>query len=360
MDRANADELLDVSGPVQSYVNASVEAMSYWANSLTKKLEDLELGRGATASLPRFTGTAFEDAKVWLQRFELIADLEKWSKAKKLKNLALLLEGSAATWLLGLSDEERSDWDSLVEAFQKQFSHNELVVRGYLHSRKQLPGESVNEYAHSVIAVCKRCGIVSQSELMSQLLSGFHPQIRAHLLLMPVGSVEEMLGAAQRKEMSMQLGGELIAPGIGMGAPGMHAQVPRGMMPAPWMVPSPLAHPTVAAAAMADPARAAQASTSAASLEDKLMAKLDAMRDAMVNAVQALSRQAAPPTRYTNYPRGGPRNMRTTDGRPICFLCQGIGHIARHCPNKGKLDTQGNAAAEAKPSTAAASPSNPQ
>ena len=70
--------------------------------------------------LPPFTGQ--EPWKVYLNRFQDIADLEDWSETKRLRELLPLLHGKAGEFVYGqLTREARSTFKGLTRELKNRF-----------------------------------------------------------------------------------------------------------------------------------------------------------------------------------------------------------------------------------------------
>ena len=98
--------------------------------------------------LPPFTGK--ETWKVWFNRFEEVANRQKWSSEEKLDELLPRLQGTAGEFVYEqLSHATRSDYKSLCIELNNRFRVVETSKAFWLQfsHRNQKYGESVEEYA---------------------------------------------------------------------------------------------------------------------------------------------------------------------------------------------------------------------
>ncbi|MEW8548674.1 MAG: hypothetical protein AB2693_34670, partial [Candidatus Thiodiazotropha sp.] len=98
--------------------------------------------------LPPFTGK--ETWKVWYNRFEEVADRQKWSEEERLDQMLPKLQGVAGEFVFGqLSRNIRSDYKALCKELKNRFRVVETSKTfGVQFSRRnQKNGETVEEYA---------------------------------------------------------------------------------------------------------------------------------------------------------------------------------------------------------------------
>lgn len=266
-------------------------------------MEELDSrGYAAAGFLPKFYGTPLEDAHYWLERFDVVLSMQRWSSAKALGALAMLMDGTAAMWLMNLDPATRSDYGALCKAMREKFSQDATMVRECLYARRQAPDEPVDRYVQAVIQLCRRCGITEESETVAHLIRGFIPPIKEHLLLSPPNSLSACINEAERKQMVMRISG-------------------MGAAAAPWL-------------AMGQPMPAAQVAAVQPMEGDPVQREI-------LKQLQAISAALA---KGGDGRRLGGRYEFTTDGKPICKHCKEAGHVRRNCEkwNRERMTDQGN------------------
>lgn len=65
-----------------------------------------------------FYGTQEKDGQDWLERFEELADMNKWKGTNKLTCVQSYFEGTARQWF---RIKKPSSWDDFKEKFSKAF-----------------------------------------------------------------------------------------------------------------------------------------------------------------------------------------------------------------------------------------------
>ncbi|MCG7867519.1 MAG: hypothetical protein JAY74_14290 [Candidatus Thiodiazotropha taylori] len=98
--------------------------------------------------LPPFNGK--EDWKVWVSRFEAIAERRSWSDEMKLDNLLPKLQGKAGEFVFTqLPRPTLSDYGALIKELNSRFRvvETKRTFAGKFSQRTQKPGETAEEYA---------------------------------------------------------------------------------------------------------------------------------------------------------------------------------------------------------------------
>ena len=93
----------------------------------------------------------------WFHKFELTAEMCKWTDASKLFMLTNALTKSALTAHRNLPKSSCSDYQALVDALQERFgktdSATKAVLRSELYCIKQMEGEELEEFADRVYSL---------------------------------------------------------------------------------------------------------------------------------------------------------------------------------------------------------------
>ena len=92
-----------------------------------------------------YSGEVTEDLNSWVEKFQSIAALNKWSDGDKARLLQLYLTGADLTLYHTLPGPTKNNFDTAVEALRAHFddapAHNALHIT--LHNHKQMPNETV-------------------------------------------------------------------------------------------------------------------------------------------------------------------------------------------------------------------------
>ena len=117
----------------------------------------IPVGMGPAYGFPqqqKFSGEdldcdTFED---WIEQFELVAKLYKWSDAAKLVNLITRLRGPAYSFYRACLPEQKESYTALKQELTKRFTPVQIqaIQSELFHDRKQKDGESVDEYAQDL------------------------------------------------------------------------------------------------------------------------------------------------------------------------------------------------------------------
>ena len=111
--------------------------------------------------MPKFSGSESEDISEFLANFDRAARFYKFSDERKAEALPLSLTSTASIWFNTTPGLVGKSYEFLSEALRRQF-HTETdvwLLRQKLHDRKQLPTESVSEFAASIRRLCQRIGL---------------------------------------------------------------------------------------------------------------------------------------------------------------------------------------------------------
>ena len=98
----------------------------------------------------RFSGQG--DLEDWLYHFDAIAKVNGWTEERKGVNLAVSLEEDARQVLSSLSEEEREDYSTIVQALKRRFDPDgrERAKKGDFQSRRQKDKETASEFGHAL------------------------------------------------------------------------------------------------------------------------------------------------------------------------------------------------------------------
>ncbi|KZS17048.1 Uncharacterized protein APZ42_017111 [Daphnia magna] len=239
---------------------------------------------------PVFSGKGGEGAADWMDRYEVLADYNRWTDADKRANFGIYLEGPARQWFQCLTPPNgRGDTvaraatqqqagtpaiSGMRSIFIKEFLQDSYA--GYqerkLRNRKQRINEPATEYYYEIINLCRLIDPnMSEEAKLHHLYEGLKPTLVEKIWVLQPKTYIDLL-AAQLLEVVQQLQGEIVA------------MKKRGGR--------------------------------------KERSRAD-------NGTTQSQNEATPP-------------QMTADGRPICFYCKAEGHIKRYCPKKKEDDDRRN------------------
>ena len=106
--------------------------------------------------LPMFSGDdPVRDSgtfREWLDQFEIVGELAQWSDGVKLKQLVLRLRGSARAFYRTLTEEQKWNYQSLVQELKNRFTpvRIQALESSIFRERRQKVEESVDAYAQDL------------------------------------------------------------------------------------------------------------------------------------------------------------------------------------------------------------------
>ncbi|XP_028417213.1 uncharacterized protein LOC114541496 [Dendronephthya gigantea] len=312
-----------------------------------------------------FSGFSYEDITDFIERFERYSKFYNWTNAKKLSALMLLFEGPALAWLHTVPDETRNNYASLITALRQRFAspNEEFLQRQQLNDRKQGKSESLNSYTEDIIRRCSRLGL-NDTNRMNCFISGLNDELKSHVILNRPTTFEEAESLARLKDTvsrSTKCGkAELPAPNNVINQ--IHDLLNEKKASEKQVETisndnlrerqrlAELEGQVQLLMSTIDRPRAstvAPISTNYPPVQTPSTQDIDAMKRDIIAAVRDEIRKDTPQNAPTDrqdfsvgnrYPRRDSRgrNLRTTDGQPICNTCQRVGHVARYCKEAGE------------------------
>ncbi|EFX69465.1 hypothetical protein DAPPUDRAFT_228655 [Daphnia pulex] len=288
---------------------------------------------------PVFSGKAGEDAADWMDRYEVLADYNRWTDADKRTNFGIYLEGPARQWFQCLTPP--NDWGdtAAVAATQQQAATpaisgmRSIFIReflqdsyaGYqesrLRKRKQGINEPAAEYYYEIINLCRLMDPnMSEEAKLHHLYEGLKPTLVEKIWVLQPKTCADFLAAVRRHTEAAELACN------------------KG-----WAV-----HMLAEEKEKEEEARVAavgrdqQADRNS---EDPTIKQLLEVVQQLQGEIVSMKKQgrrrerSRADSRTTANQSGQPAPPgRTTDGRPICFYCKGEGHIKRYCQKKKNDD----------------------
>ena len=304
---------------------------------------------------PPFHGFPNEDVNEWLLKFERLSKFYGWSNAKKLGALPLLLGGTALAWFQTLPAESVADFKTLTDALKSRFGAQnlEFIFRQELYARKQGPNEPLALYTEDVIKKCQRLSL-SENEMMNVFINGLVDDLRNHVILgqpktfaaaenlarlrsavKRASGVPSSLTASQDKnalqeQKIKELEGQVnLLMSIAAKKNEHCASLPKPVQALEANMP--IATKRQTNPFLPDPQPSVPSANDFLSLKTDIIAAVDARLKNASNVPKRFASGTKPrPSQFVqNFARG--RNLRTTDGQPICNYCQRVGHVSKYC-----------------------------
>ena len=249
----------------------------------------------------------------------------------------MLLGGSASAWFQTLPNETTSDFNDLVGELKKRFgSQNlEFFFRQELYSRKQGQNEPLALYTEDIIKKSQRLSL-SDKDMMNIFVNGLNDAIKTHVLLNQPKTFAEAEHLARLRDSVSKTSAHTFP----LAPPSVPAQEQRikeleGQVNLLFSLANKTPHQDAAQLdalsannTLVTPSQAANPS-----------GDFQGLRHEIIAAIQTGFRQEARKSNHGNnqhnlkatntFARG--RNIRTSDGRPICNACNRVGHVTRYC-----------------------------
>ena len=326
--------------------------MNNLQTQLTAVQAAIEGSSQASIFKPRpFTGALNEDINEWLAKFDRFARFYNWGAAKKLGAVVLLFEGPALSWFQTLPDEKANNYNELVEELKKRFGATSIdfVLRQELYSRKQGQSESLINYTEDIIKRCQRLSL-SDIDLMNIFINGLSPELKSHVVLNQPKTFAEAENLAHLRDAVLKASGPASLNTIGQSHQDQRIKELEGqvnlLLSLATKDKSSNQQPLHAIACGPTPSRQyfpPQIDQPFNQFSGNNDVTVSQFKSELIAALQEVSKGYARPQRPNqgrpssyNRNNGAPRgrNLRTTDGQPICNYCQRVGHVARYCQQR--------------------------
>lgn len=103
-------------------------------------------------SIPRFSGGSAQEWLQWIQQFEHVSKMKKWSSEEKAQHLCLVLDDEALdAWVDTSGSEDMADQDTFDDAYQK-WGH--MFVPSMYHERLEEELFLFAKRRHESVAEC--------------------------------------------------------------------------------------------------------------------------------------------------------------------------------------------------------------
>ena len=249
----------------------------------------------------KFFGEPGEDIEKWLKSFERVSKANNWSATRQRDVLPAFLRERAAEFYEELPDD--IDLDELKATLVNHFSPTDARRLYYadLYERKQGDTESAADFGRDVQQLVRRAysgmPVEHQDTMVREhFINGLRPQPKRMVLIADPQTFTKALQIARREEINEHLTSGTV----------------------PWgRVTSEERHFAV---------------SSIGSEQQKVNDRLDRLEAVVEKLAISVERSQAPRHQHQRVSR----NLRCTDGRPICNFCKRVGHIEAKCQEKGE------------------------
>ena len=293
-----------------------------------------------------FSGALNEDINEWLSKFERFAKFYSWGAAKKLGAMVLLFEGPALSWFQTLSQDVASSYNELVDALKVRFgaTNIDFILRQELYARRQGQSEPLTSYTEDIIKRCQRLGL-NDTDLMNIFVNGLAPELKSHVVLNQPKTFSEAENLARLRDAVYKSSGPSL-----LATPSPSNQDQRikelegqvNLLLSLATTSKSSNQPNLHAISSESIPKIGQPFQSSVDKSDQSAANqnMQQFTSEIIAALQDVAKnqnnapKGRPRSFNQNYgaPRG--RNLRTTDGQPICNYCHRVGHVARYCQQR--------------------------
>ena len=253
----------------------------------------------------KFFGEPGEDIEKWLKCLDRVAKANNWSEKRQCDILPAYLRDRAAEYFDELPDRNKTTLANLKEALIEHFMPIEERRFYYADSytRKQGQYESASDFGRAIQLLVRRAyaemPLEHQDTLMREhVVNGLRPDLKRIVLISDPKTFNNALNLAKREEINEQ-----IASGS-----------------APWV------KARFESLSVATPVATVQ--------KDFVIERLDRLE---ANIEKLALKFAQKNNARDNNVRSS-RNLRATDGKPICNFCKRVGHVEAKCFAKQKKE----------------------
>ena len=255
----------------------------------------------------KFFGEPGEDVEKWLRSFERTSKANNWSITRQRDVLPAFLRERAAEFYDELSSD--LDLNELKTALIRQFSPSEARRLYYsdLYERRQGQNESAADFGRDVQQLVRRAysgmPVEHQDTLMREhFVNGLRPELKRIVLIADPETFNKALQIARREEINEQLTNSTTPWAKGISTENK---------PTPVSI--------------------------IAREQQRVNERLERLETAIEKLAVSMEKSQPPRPRYRGGSSNISRNLRCTDGRPICNFCRKVGHVEARCQEKCRI-----------------------
>lgn len=164
------------------------------------------LGTSEFSLLRTFEATGKEDLTEWVTKFDLLSQSKELSDHQKACVLPLLLVENAFKWFMCLTQDVKSDYSKLKEAFQKRYGPDERTKwarAANLFQQKQFETESTKNFITRLQYEAISLDI-TEEQLISAVISGLLPHVRKFVLQQKYDTLLDIDQSASLAELTCE------------------------------------------------------------------------------------------------------------------------------------------------------------
>ena len=204
MDEGQKKEFKEIFESFFTKLHTDIEQESHQQRTQLAAMQtELESKSSSHGLRPdKFDGNPIADASSWLDNFQRIAKVNKWTPDVQLNAFPLYLQGIAHAWFLALPAPVSSDLTKLFDAFIERFASGpqEWILIQQLSARKHSKSEPLDDYIADITRLCKRLRL-SENEQMRYFIEGLQGDLQAYVSLGRPKTFQEAESLARMKDI---------------------------------------------------------------------------------------------------------------------------------------------------------------
>ena len=144
-------------------------------------------------NIPTFAGNVNEDFEEWRRKFLNKIEFLSWPPEQQILLLDDALTGRANLFFRQLPAAIKHSMPAILCALTKQYSSEniDLAERAMLSKRKQLPGESLDDYTFAILQIVQLLQMNNKMDKVSFYNDGLDADIRGDVYKMKPSSIEQ-------------------------------------------------------------------------------------------------------------------------------------------------------------------------
>ena len=153
------------------------------SNYELKKVENISINFSDVQNMiPNFSGQCYENVLLWLNQFESVANLLRWSDLQKIIFAKRSLVGNALLFIR--SEVDITSWEQLKNALTEEFAvdSNSADLHELLRKRRKKETETIQEYFFSMREL-GNVGKIEDAALMQYIINGLNDRPENKLIL---------------------------------------------------------------------------------------------------------------------------------------------------------------------------------
>ena len=149
-------------------------------------------------NLQQFKNSRDQDPVQWLELFNTLSTLAKWTPEEKAQQFPFYLAGEAFSWY-STAEVDKTKFDLISTAFTKWYKPNDSLKYVWLDkfwSIKHSEGQSVEEFIQKVLSVGAKLK-QSNNDLMLAITKGLASSVKGYILMKDPKTLDELIECAR-------------------------------------------------------------------------------------------------------------------------------------------------------------------